>query len=95
MKNFNLKKETQKVSVYENDDYTAELRVGKWGYPPKSIREELDCDGLAPFDILKVTSKKTGKSAQTRVYQSEVLMELDSDYIHKKQFKKLIWDKID
>jgi len=95
MKNFKLTKENPKVSVYENDDYTAELRVGKWGYPPKCIREELDCDGLAPFDILKVTSKKTGKSAQTRVYQNGVLMDLDSDYIHKTQFKKLIWDKID
>lgn len=95
MKNFELKKETPKVSVYENDDYIAELRVGKWGYPPKSLREELECDVLAPFDVLKVKSKKTGKSAQTRVYQDGVLRELDSDYIHKTQFKKLIWDKID
>ena len=95
MKNFNLTRETSKVSVYENDDYIVELRAGKFGYPPKWIREELGCDCLAPYDILKVTSKKTGKSAQMRVYQDGVLMEIDSDYIHKTQFKKPIWDKID
>lgn len=95
LKHFKHVKDTNSSSVYEGDLYIARLKDGNgFAHPPKDYIGELDSNGFAPFDILKVTNKKTGKSSSTRVFQDDPIKDLDDDYDVKIQFKK-IWNKID
>ena len=95
LKNLVLEKQNPKSVVYGNDKYKIKLKSGGYAFPPKSLRDYLEEEGLAYFDILEVTNKETGKKAQTRVFQPDPIGDIDWDCKHKSQFKKSIWDKID
>ncbi len=79
MDKFELKKVNKKSKVYENSNYKVKIKEGGLGVTPKSYRLEDDNSITSSFDVMVVENKRTGKSAQTRVYQGDPMFDLEND----------------
>lgn len=94
MDKFELTRTNKKSEVYENADYKVTIKEGAFGVTPAVYRCEDDGSILSSYQVMVVENKKTGKKAQTRVYQGNPLYDLQNDLEARVKFKREIWDKI-
>lgn len=99
---FKVTKENKMSTTFENGKYKATIKNGKHCLRENDISEhwyddEQDMGAViqAHYDVLQLTNKETGKTTTKRVYQNNVIGELEYDLNNgKKQFSGM-FNKID